>query len=1454
MTLSTSAIGHKKKIRLLSGSALMGLSLALSLGSAQAQMVADVVSNSGATISNSGSTTNVSVTAPTAVIQWNPTATVADADGAYTVLGQGSELRFTGSGNYTVLNQFVDDVGGNFNELVAIRGNVISRSDSDSFGGNIWFQNAGGILVGATGRFDVGSLLLTSRNIDQTGGLFGSEGEIRFRGAGTSGSIINRGEILARNQSGAAYVAMVAPTIVQSNLVEADGSIAYIAAEAVDLTINNGLFDINMIVGAEGGTVINHSGTSENLTSASDQRVYFAALPKNNAITMLVSGNLGFDVTNADVAANGSIILSAGYNITSGTIDNGDVNSGSLSNISFGDTRINGNLSANATGNINVDIAAGQEFAARRDVSLRGQSSVTMTVAGDVTADSLGLYSNGFGTTAGTARLTQTGGNIEILSGYLTIDASRPMDAALPNLNAGTAELRITGGTMTVASGISVYAYARREQPEPTGFGNSTGGNVNVTVSGGTLTAGWLDIYADASGANGSSDVPADGGNATGGTIIANLAGDTNLGSVFADATGSGGSGSDYFTDSGISGRAGAGGNGVGGSVTFTYSRDPALTAPQPMYVQLSAAAIGGAAGVSTLDGFTDTPATQLGAIGGSANAGSINANFSGRFSGENVVLNTEARAGNGGDHFNGGLGGSATGGSMTLNLTDAAGDIAIFNARGEASGGDGGVGRHGNGGAGGNATGGSFTLNATGATTIGTISANYITTETRAGSGGYGSDSISGVLAPASANGGAGGNATGGTISLTANQSANIIIQRGNGDFRLGISAQGGSGGGSEGSANGIGGVGGNASGGVIALNANGGTINMPINLGGDPLFNASNIAGWGGNSSNGSSADGTSTGGRVSLSASDISGSNGLLNLGATVVAANGDNAGRVEIRATNGGEILFANLFVENYGLAPATSGNVLTASSGILLQADGGIINGDSQIELNSEGSIGLYANGAGSISANEGFFADAGDQIVIRHANRSSDGLTLEIGDGALTAGSNIISDADAVVRAYGGFTASATTGIDLGIVDLALDNIFTVSDGDLVIRDFAGTAALNGSGANVTIGSTADILTIGSIFAENGDANVTSSDISLSGGSIFASDRIILRNSDASQTTTVGGFGPRAGYHLDAEEFWALGSDTIIIETANATGTQSPLMVVSSFEFLTGDAGVDLTLRSAGNIEVAGEAILRGEYSNNILNVEAAGDLEMIGMGNALRVESFATGDAPAGVLNVTANRVIVAGVSGRGRLESATTPEEYEAALARSEEAPPANGSLSADRMNITVTEALFVQNSEDSGEDINMRRGLTYGAGGLNINTAANTIIVINGIRQEANGIASGADALAGVTINGDAPSNASRFNRQSVMNSCLIVNPTVCGPDAFIPTEFPIPPIRIIVEEPVTKDDEEVEADDREASAIPDSLISVRDLNPMSGEPLVDDPVTGAGNDDLWGPVTE
>ena len=175
----------------------------------------------GSSIVDSGATntTTVTVGASESVINWVPTDT-APTGGAIDVLPAGENLDFIGTGDYTVLNRFVDGSGGALSRQVALNGtvNAYIGGTSGPRGGNIWFYNAGGILIGASGVINVGSLLLTSNDMDTSGGLFGPGGTIRLAGASGSVSAITvNGTINAGydDAPGSSYVALVAPRIIR---------------------------------------------------------------------------------------------------------------------------------------------------------------------------------------------------------------------------------------------------------------------------------------------------------------------------------------------------------------------------------------------------------------------------------------------------------------------------------------------------------------------------------------------------------------------------------------------------------------------------------------------------------------------------------------------------------------------------------------------------------------------------------------------------------------------------------------------------------------------------------------------------------------------------------------------------------------------------------------------------------------------------------------------------------------------------------------------------------------------------------------------------------------------------------------------------------------------------------------------------------------------------------------
>ena len=252
-------------------------------------------------------TNNIVVGSPTATIDWS--ATTND----FLQAGQTQGFSSTTQSDYTVLNRITPADTAN---PIQLNGSVTSTVMGGATGGNIWFYSPSGIVVGANATFDVGGLLLTSLSIADgwtadANGFSASFSKQVFDGYSDGGPITNNatgaGGINASN-----YVAIVAPRIAQAGEIRVGESAALVAANWLTLTMNLGLF--NIAVSPNGGTDdsngIVHSGSTTGPTTGN--RIYLVAVPKNQAITMLLGGTIGFDATSA-TELNGKVILLSGW-------------------------------------------------------------------------------------------------------------------------------------------------------------------------------------------------------------------------------------------------------------------------------------------------------------------------------------------------------------------------------------------------------------------------------------------------------------------------------------------------------------------------------------------------------------------------------------------------------------------------------------------------------------------------------------------------------------------------------------------------------------------------------------------------------------------------------------------------------------------------------------------------------------------------------------------------------------------------------------------------------------------------------------------------------------------------------------------------------------------------------------------------------------------------------------
>ncbi|MEH6716935.1 hypothetical protein, partial [Parasphingorhabdus flavimaris] len=566
------------------------------------------------------------------VINWTPYDT-ANSDDLINILPAGTTLTFVGpASGYTILNRILPTGSTTSGDPrgIAFSGNVSSRLDTatGAVGGNIWFYSPGGIVVGAGSTFDVGGLLLTTNNIDTIGSTMSVSGPA----GSTSSIIVENGATINALNNGSSYVAMVAPRVVQGGTVNVDGSVAYVAAEQADLTINNGLFDISIGVGTSDANGIVHSGTTTGpsstpilngmgqVTDADAQAIYMVAVPKNTAVTMLVGGAIGYEQAATASVVNGNIVLSAGGNVTVGGTATAPTNS------------IEKNSSSTAAANIQIGGTGGATF----DSTLELFSADDITLSALSAADSI-VISNAVGTqdlnltagneinlnTAGggqisvngdvnlTAGTGATGGNINInidrtgfgtpintglvVSGDLTMDSSASgLDDFFTFRNnggtgigqdavGGNIAIDITGGGVLDVGGNTRFLTSAQGGKGEIQNGSGQAGNIAFTMDSGTVQFGGdLDFEAmvrsTGDGKVGGNGPGSLGSSSTAGNIDLNLSGGdlTVIGDLGLSAHATATSGSDDATSQNNAGMAGAinvdisGGNHSFGSMDFS--------------------------------------------------------------------------------------------------------------------------------------------------------------------------------------------------------------------------------------------------------------------------------------------------------------------------------------------------------------------------------------------------------------------------------------------------------------------------------------------------------------------------------------------------------------------------------------------------------------------------------------------------------------------------------------------------------------------------------------------------------------------------------------------------------------------------------------------------------------------------------------------------------------------
>jgi hypothetical protein len=354
-------------------------------------------------------------------------------------------------------------------------------------------------------------------------------------------------------------------------------------------------------------------------------------------------------------------------------------------------------------------------------------------------------------------------------------------------------------------------------------------------------------------------------------------------------------------------------------------------------------------------------------------------------------------------------------------------------------------------------------------------------------------------------------------------------------------------------------------------------------------------------------------------------------------------------------------------------------------------------------------------------------------------------------------------------------------------------------------------------------------------LARGSSVTINSSDISLGNaaqlGSRGVTSDLTILNSNAAVMTSIGG-ATQSGYSLDRNEAARMFADESITILADGDITIDDLALTFGPGGANLGAGGLLEISTPERVDIIGDVALRTSGPDDTFRI----DPRLIALDIDIGSISMLTGEGggtPQGRLELIGDRVVAATAANIAQLETLAGLDAITALL----DVPGGTGdTLAAGAIDISVDDGLYIQNSgaSDAFED---RRG--FAARALNVDTgSASTQIAINGQILGTGGPVTGLDVTELVTINGAPAAPGGQFAPRSTINGCVIGENC-----AFVP-----------IEPPTNEDFTPVDPSDPSPSLFVAPLIELAGTEPLITPPLVDEPITGVGNDDLWEPRCE
>jgi filamentous hemagglutinin family protein len=1090
-----------------------------------------------------------------------------------------------------------------------------------------------------------------------------------------------------------------------------------------------------------------------------------------------------------------------------------------------------------------------------------------MTLTGDVTVSAQGIGAdgsyygsfsiggNGTGGNASIVTASTANGALIALNGGVVVDAGA-RGGTSPSGGPGGAA---TGGTAAIAtnaansaitvgptsSGVTVQAAGNGGTAYGGLGGDGTGGIARIDANGGTVSISPV-ASVDASGSGGYTS-SAIGGTGTGG-----------LAAVTADAGGV--LRFDSLQTPGLTLRAvgfgasiegsGSGGKGVSGTTQILAANGASITVQTDVSMDSSARGGSGANG-GDADGSRDLTVNPLGStVLVNANGGTIAVGG---------ALNIASDS-NGGQSFTqGGNGGAAHGGSvivlaqagasgpsaislgsLTVSVNGTGGDAYSYggSSSNPIAGGIGGAGAGGyvllSGSAGNVSTGQDNGLLSTGNVSVTAIGSG--------GSGGMGQDN--GDIGPG-ADGGAGGNAVGGTVRIGAGSSI------------LGPSATGG---GVFGSVNvtvgASGGLGGNGGAGLLSgVNGNGGN-------GGSAVVTASRA-----DASQFFAAGASVTADDVSFSLIAQGGGGG----DGTIGGVGGDaTAGEIDLILDTGASSQRGNLTLTSFiGTATATGGS--GAVSGGSYYGSGPVVSlqhGDATIDsiqmtVSADGPSSFIATPEARLYMRDSTLNASSSFTMSTPGNISvfADSATLSTSTLGLQAG-DFVADAGGVAPTNAGTLSADTLSISTNnniIMSAGLatsSQLFLNAPGEISVYGLNSPSSISlSAGGAITINGVASAPTI----------SLTSSDITIgTGGRLDAgSTGSVELYGTNSAGMRIGDTSFGGGYILDRAEFSRISSGQLSVYTL-LTGLPVD-MTIGDIDISAGQAGATLGnpdgavtfsvgaqtqgyYTPAGTIRVTGSVRANGFSTSNAL-VFADRTTEVDAERGLIEITSDSTGTL-GGTIRFLGDRLHVAQAAILDRLEQ----DPYYAGRADDINTPlpvarPA-GVVRAYNIDLSNAVGVLVQNTGSSL----VPAGITFFANGPiwspMMESPGIVEYIINGQLITSSGMMTGIavhDFLAD-------DKNRNAFAEGSTINGCLVTTVDCPNPAASVlATGLGLPDFIDVLSTPALggpdpvfdeSPSEEEEAAAGKSSPIPPPtpLIFTGPLNPPIS---VDEPVSGSGN---------